>query len=243
MDEAPCYKRVLLKLSGESFKGDQEFGIAEDIVLDIARQIKQIHRSGVQIAIVVGGGNYFRGVRSNTFGIDRTSADYMGMLATIMNGIAFRDVLENQGLEARLISALEIKAVAEPFNQKKVIRHLQKGRVVIFAAGTGSPYFTTDTAAALRAVEIKANVLLKATMVDGVYSDDPKKVPTAIRFHRISYREVLAKELKVLDSTAVTLCMENKLPIKIFDVTQPGNIINAITDERIGTTIYSDRLD
>lgn len=238
MDEAPCYKRVLLKLSGESFKGDQEFGIAEEIVTDIARQIKQIHEAGVQLAIVVGGGNFFRGVRSNTLGIDRTSADYMGMLATVINGIAFRDVLENQQIEARLISPMDIKTIGEPFNQTQVMRHLNKGRVLVFAGGTGSPYFTTDTAAALRAVEIQANILIKATMVDGVYSDDPKKVKDAIRFQRISYREVLDRGLKVMDSTAVAFCMENNLPIKIFDVTQPGNIIKAITDEQIGTTIY-----
>ncbi len=238
MDEAPCYKRVLLKLSGESFKGDQESGIAEDNVTSMAEQIKKIHDAGVQLAIVVGGGNFFRGVRSNNFGIDRTSADYMGMLATVINGIAFRDVLENQGLRAQLVSALEIKAVAELYDQKKVLRYLEKGRIVVFVAGTGSPYFTTDTGAALRAVQIKADIFLKATMVDGVYSDDPKKVATALKFHRISYREVLEKELKVLDSTAVAFCMENNLPIKIFDVTQPGNIINAITDEHIGTTIY-----
>ncbi len=237
MDEGPCYKRVLLKLSGESLKGDHPFGISETVITDTARQIKQIHHMGVQVAIVSGGGNFFRGVRSNTLGIDRASADYMGMLATVINGIALRDVLEKHGLEARLVSALEIKAVAEPFIRRRAVSHLEKGRIVIFSSGTGNPFFTTDTAAALRAIEIKADVLLKATMVEGVYTDDPKKVKNTKKFDRISYRDVLEKDLKILDHTAVTLCKENKLPIKIFNIHKPGNILKAVTDEHIGTSI------
>jgi uridylate kinase len=237
MDDGPCYKRVLLKLSGESLKGDREFGISEDVITEIASQIKEIHELGVQVAIVSGGGNFFRGVRSNTLGIDRVSADYMGMLATVINGIALRDVLEKQGLHARLISALEIKAVAEPFIRRRAVSHLEKGRIVVFSSGTGNPFFTTDTAAALRAIEIKADILLKATMVEGVYSDDPKKVKDTVRFDHISYQDVLAKELKVLDHTAVTLCKDNNLPIKIFDITKPGNIVKSILDKEIGTTV------
>jgi uridylate kinase len=237
-DPAPCYKRVLLKLSGESLKGEEPFGIAESVIDDIAQQVKKVHDLGVEVAIVTGGGNFFRGVRSNTLGIARASADYMGMLATVINGIALRDTIEKYGIHARLVSALHIHAVAEPFIRRRVISHMEKGRVVIFSAGTGNPFFTTDTAAALRAIEIRADVLLKATMVDGVYSDDPKKVENTVKYERISYAEVIAKELKVLDGTAVTLCKENQLPIKIFNITKKGNIIRAITDEHIGTSIY-----
>lgn len=236
-DHIPCYKRVVLKLSGESLKGDLPFGINEDVIADIAAQVKRIHDLGVEVAIVTGGGNFFRGVRSNTLGIARASADYMGMLATLINGIALRDTMEQHGLQARLVSALHIHSVAEPFIRNRVIHHLDKGRVVIFATGTGNPFFTTDTAAALRAIETGADILLKATMVDGVYSDDPKKVKNTVKYDHISYNDVLANELKILDSTAVTLCKENRLPIKIFNITQKGNIINAITDEHIGTTI------
>ncbi len=239
MDEGPCYKRILLKLSGESLKGDNSAGtgISGTVISGIAREIRQVHDLGVQVAVVTGGGNFFRGVRSNTLGISRSAADYMGMVATIINGIALREVLEKQGLHARLVSALEIKAAAEPFSRRRALRHLEKGRIVIFSAGTGNPFFTTDTAAALRAVEIEADVFLKATMVEGVYSDDPKKVKDSVKFHRISYAEVIARELKVLDITAVTLCKENNLPIKIFNITKPGNIIKAVTDKHIGTTI------
>ncbi len=237
MDGGPCYQRVLLKLSGESLKGDRAFGISEDVITEIASEIRKIHELGVQVAIVSGGGNFFRGVRSNTLGIDRVSADYMGMLATVINGIALRDVLEKQGLQARLISALEIKAIAEPFIRRRAVHHLNKERIVIFSSGTGNPFFTTDTAAALRAIEIKADILLKATMVEGVYSDDPKKVKDTVRFDHISYQDVLAKDLKILDHTAVTLCKENKLPIKIFDITKPGNIVRSILDKDIGTTV------
>jgi len=237
MDEGPCYKRILLKLSGEALKGDNDSGISETTITGIAREIRQVHDLGVQVAVVTGGGNFFRGVRSNTLGITRAAADYMGMVATILNGIALQDVLENQGLQARLVSALEIKAVAEPFSRRNAVRHLEEGRVVIFSAGTGNPFFTTDTAAALRAIEIEADVLLKATLVEGVYSDDPHKVKDTVKFDHISYAEVIAKELKILDITAVTLCKENHLPIKIFNITKKGNILKAITDKHIGTTI------
>ncbi|MGE5343074.1 MAG: UMP kinase [Candidatus Omnitrophota bacterium] len=233
----PCYKRVLLKLSGEVLKGDRAFGISERVIRDLANEIRDVSDLGIQIAIVIGGGNYFRGERSNNLGIDRASADYMGMMATLMNGIALRGVLETCGLHARLVSALPIQAVAEPFDREKSKRHLEKGRVVIFAAGTGNPFFTTDTAAALRAIEMKADVFLKATMVDGVYSDDPKKVKDSVRYDRISYTEVIAKELKVLDLTAVALCRDHNLPIKIFDITQKGNLLNAITEINFGTSI------
>jgi uridylate kinase len=237
MDSDPCYNRVLLKLSGEALKGDEPFGISEPVINDIAAQVEEIHYLGVQVAIVCGGGNFFRGLRSNSLGIDRASADYMGMLATVMNGIALRDVLQRRGLQARLVTALEIDAVAEPYIRNRVLRHLEKSRIIVFSAGTGNPYFTTDTAAALRAIEIKADVFLKATMVDGVYSDDPRKNKKSKKFEHISYQEVLDRELKVLDSTAVTLCKENHLPIKIFNITKKGNIVKAVTDEHIGTSI------
>ena len=239
MDESPCYKRVVIKLSGEALKGDSSFGISNAVVSEISGEIKRIHDLGVEIALVIGGGNFFRGARAHNLDIDRASADYMGMLATVMNGIALRDTLERQGLTARLVSALEIKAVAEPFIRRRVLRHLEKGNIVIFSGGTGNPFFTTDTAAALRAIEIKADLLLKATMVDGVYTSDPNKVggKDLVKFDHISYSDVLNKELKILDGTAVTLCKENKLPIKIFNITKKGNIYRSIIDKHIGTTI------
>jgi len=240
MDEThlPCYKRVVLKLSGEALKGELAFGISEEVIGNFAREIKEVHCLGVQLAIVIGGGNYFRGDRSNSIGIDRTSADYMGMLATVMNGLALRDVLLKHGLPARLISALPIQAVAEPFDRQRVLHHLKKGRIVIFSAGTGNPFFTTDTAAALRAIEIDADILLKATMVDGVYSDDPKKVKDSIRYDNISYQDVIVKGLKVLDLTAVALSRDSKLPIKVFDITRQGNLSRAVTDKHFGTLIH-----
>lgn len=239
MDEGPGYKRVVLKLSGEALKGENPFGICPRVIDDIAEEIKEIHSLGVEIGIVIGGGNFFRGTRSNNIEIDRASADYMGMLATVMNGIALRDALEKKDLPTRLISALEIKAVAEPFIRKRVLRHLEKGRVVIFSGGTGNPFFTTDTAAALRAIEIKADLLLKATMVEGVYAADPKEVKeqNLVKFDQIGYGEVLARELKILDSTAVTMCKEHDLPIKIFNITKKGNIYKALTNKNIGTLI------
>ncbi len=237
MDELPQYRRIVLKLSGEALRGDGSFGISNDTINSIADQIKKIHSLGTEIAIVTGGGNFFRGVRGNNLEIGRTSADYMGMLATIINGIALQDILESKGLFTRLISALEIKSIAEPFIGRRVIRHLEKKRIVIFSAGTGSPYFSTDTAAALRAIEIKADILLKATLVDGVFSDDPKKVSDAVKYDKISYSEVLSKELKVLDSTAVSLCKENGLKIKIFNINKDENIFNAVINRDIGTLI------
>jgi uridylate kinase len=238
MDEAhPCYQRVVLKLSGEALKGDEASGISRPVITAIAGEIKQVHDLGVEIAVVTGGGNFFRGDRSNNLDLDRAAADYIGMLATIMNGIALRDVLEKMGLPTRLVSALEIKAAAEPFMRHNVLHYLQNRDVVIFSAGTGNPFFSTDTAAALRAVEIKADVFLKATMVDGVYSADPKKVLNCKKFDRISYQEVINKKLKVLDTTAVILCQENHMPIKIFNITPGGNIVKAITDEHMGTII------
>lgn len=237
MDDIPQYKRVVLKLSGEALKGDSSFGISEDTINSIADQIKTVHDLGVQLAVVTGGGNFFRGGRGDNFGINRASADYMGMLATIINGIALQDALEKTGLVTRLISALEIKSIAEPFIRRRVIRHLEKDRIVIFSAGTGSPFFSTDTAAALRAIEIKADILLKATMVDGVFSHDPNKNSDAVKFDTISYSEVLAKELKVLDSTAVSLCKENNLNIKIFNINKENNIYNSVIKNEIGTLI------
>ncbi len=231
------YKRVLLKLSGEALQGTDSFGINHDIISGIASEVKEVHDLGVEIAIVTGGGNFFRGTRGGELGIDRASADYMGMLATMINGVALRNALENQGIHSRLISALEVKEIAEPFIPRRAIRHLEKGRVVIFVAGTGNPFFTTDTAAALRAIEIKADVLLKATKVEGVYSADPKKVKDAVKFRRISYADVLAKELKVMDSTAISLSKDNGLCIMIFDITRGGNIRRAVCGERIGTLI------
>ncbi|MGD2085313.1 MAG: UMP kinase [Candidatus Aminicenantes bacterium] len=238
MDEDhPCYKRILLKLSGEALKGEEDSCFSKTVITNIAREIKQVHDLGVEIAVVTGGGNLFRGDRSHHLELDRTAADYMGMLATIINGIALRDLLEKTGLQVRLVSALEIKTVAESYMRRAVLRHLENKRVVIFAAGTGNPFFTTDTAAALRAIEIKAEIFLKATLVDGAYSADPKKIKNPTKFDRLSYSDVLEKKLKVLDSTAVTLCQEHHLPIKIFNITKKGNIVKAITDEHLGTII------
>lgn len=238
MHDSPCYKRVVLKLSGEALKGEKSSGISDAIIDDIAAQIKQVHALGVEIAVVIGGGNFFRGGRGNNFGIERAPADYMGMLATIMNGIALQGVFEKKGLQTRLVSALEVKAIAEPFARRRVLEHLEKGRVVIFSGGTGNPFFTTDTAAALRAIEINADVLLKATMVDGIYADDPKKVKGLEKYDHISYSEVLAQDLKVMDSTAVALCKENQLHIKIFNITKSGNILKVITQKDMGSSIF-----
>ena len=237
MDEAPKSRRILLKISGEALKGDQEFGISNSVIDNISNEIKQAHDYGVEIAIVTGGGNFIRGNRQKELEIDRASADYMGMLATVINGIALQDAFEKKGLITRLVSALEITEVAEPFIRRRVIRHLEKGRIIIFTAGTGSPFFSTDTAAALRAIEIKADILLKATMVEGVFSDDPKKVKEVVKFDKISYSEILSKELKVIDSTAITLCKENKLELKIFSLTKRGNIFKAIINKNIGTLV------
>ncbi|MBC7363313.1 MAG: UMP kinase [Candidatus Aminicenantes bacterium] len=233
----PAYRRVLLKLSGEALLGSQPYGIDFRKTRAIAAEIKQIHDLGVDVAIMIGGGNIFRGARGVAEGMDRVSADHIGLLATIINGLALQDALEKEGLNTRLISALEIKAVAEPFIRRRVLRHLEKRRVVIFTAGLGSPYFTTDTAAVLRALEIKAEVILKATKVDGVYSSDPMVDPTATKFEDINFLDVLQQELKVMDSTAISLCKDNKLPIIVFNLNVPGNIKKAVTGEKVGTRV------
>ncbi len=234
----PAYKRILLKLSGESLLGDVPYGIDLDTAKSIAQEIKETHDLGVQVAIVIGGGNIFRGMSGTEAGMDRASADYMGLLATIMNGIALQDALEKEGVFIRHISAIEIKAVAEPFIKRRVIRHLEKGRIVIFSAGIGSPYFTTDTAAALRALEIKAQVILKATKVDGVYTADPLVDKTSRKFSSIKYLDVIKKGLKIMDTTAISLCKDNKLPIIIFNLKRRGNIKKVVLGQKVGTRIY-----
>jgi uridylate kinase len=233
----PVYTRVVLKLSGESLQGPQDSGIHAETVVRIARELKEVNDLGVQMAIMVGGGNIFRGTRQKTLAIDRATADYMGMLATVINGLALQDALEKQGANTRLQSAIEMHHVAEPFIRRRAVRHLEKGRIVIFAAGTGNPYFSTDTAAALRAMEIKAQVILKATRVDGIYDADPEKVQNASRFERITYLDVLQRGLSVMDSTAISLCMDNRMPILIFDMNAPGNIKRVILGEKVGSLV------
>jgi uridylate kinase len=235
--QEPAYKRILLKLSGESLIGNLSHGIDFETTKSIAEEIKEIHDLGVEIAIMIGGGNIFRGIRGTEAGIDRASADYMGLLGTIMNGIALQDALEKIGVFTRHISAIEVKAVAEPFIKKRVIRHLQKRRVIIFTAGIGSPFFTTDTAAALRALEIRAEVVLKATKVDGVYSADPMLDTEAKKFSTIKYLDVIKKGLKVMDATAISLCKENNLPIVVFNLKKSGNIKKAVLGQEVGTKI------
>lgn len=233
-----AYKRILLKLSGESLLGQNSYGIDLDTANSIARELKEIHDLGVQIAIMIGGGNIFRGTFGSDAGMDRASADYIGLLATIMNGIALQDALEKEGVNTRHISAIEIKAVAEPFVRRRVIRHLEKGRIIIFSAGIGSPFFTTDTAAALRALEIKAEAILKATKVDGIYSADPMVDKTAKRFSSIKYIDVIKKGLKVMDTTAISMCKENNLPIIVFCLREKGNIEKAVLGQKVGTRVY-----
>jgi len=237
-NKEPAYKRVLLKLSGESLLGDLSYGIDFETTLSIAEEIKEVHDLGVQIAIMIGGGNIFRGIRGTEAGIDRASADYMGLLATIMNGIALQDALEKVGIVTRHISAIEVKAVAEPFIKRRVIRHLEKGRIIIFTAGIGSPFFTTDTAAALRALEIRAEVILKATKVDGVYTADPLVDKSAKKFETIEYMSVIKKGLKVMDATAISLCRENDLPIVVFNLKKRGNIKRAVLGQKVGTKVH-----
>src|SRR5512137_239481 len=222
------YKRVLLKLSGEALAGDQGYGIDPIIITTIANEVKAVVACGVQLALVIGGGNIFRGLAASSKGMDRASADYMGMLATMINALAMQDALEQIGVYTRVQSAIAMQEVAEPYIRRKAIRHLEKGRIVIFGAGTGNPYFTTDTAASLRAMEIGADVILKGTKVDGVYSADPKKDPNAVRFSRLTYIEVLKKGLQVMDATATSLCMDNDLPIIVFDITTYGNVMKVI---------------
>ncbi|MGB9907509.1 MAG: UMP kinase [Candidatus Saccharicenans sp.] len=238
MDEGkPAYRRVLLKLSGEALLGDQPYGLDFKKVRAIAREIKQVHELGVDMAIMIGGGNIFRGSRGVEEGMDRVSADHIGLLSTVINGLALQDALEKENLNTRLISAIEIRAVAEPFIRRRVLRHLEKRRVIIFTAGLGSPYFTTDTAAVLRALEIKAEVILKATKVDGVYSADPLRETGATRFDTIKFLEVIQQDLKVMDSTAITLCKDNSLPIIVFNLNVPGNIRRAVLGEKVGTRV------
>jgi uridylate kinase len=234
---APAYQRVLLKLSGEALMGEQKFGIDPVIANQIASEVAEIQSLGVQTSVVVGGGNIFRGVAASAKGMDRATADYMGMLATVINGLALQDAFERHGINTRVVTAIEMRAVAEPFIRRRAIRHLEKGRVVVFAAGTGNPYFTTDTAAALRAMEIKADVILKGTKVDGIYTADPMLDPTATRFDSISYLKVLEQGLRVMDTTAISLCMDNKLPIVIFNLRTPGNMKRAIMGEPVGSLV------
>jgi uridylate kinase len=237
-DERPAYRRILLKISGEALMGGQNYGIDVDVARTVAEEVKAVHELGVEVAIVVGGGNIFRGVSKSAGNMNRSSADYIGMLATIMNAVVLQDALEKLSVYTRVMSAIAIPQLAEPFIRRRAIRHLEKGRVVIFAAGTGNPYFTTDSAAALRALEIKAEVILKATKVEGVYNADPMKDETATRFDCITYQEVLEKQLKVMDASAISLCMDNNLPIIVFNMRRHGNIMRVVMgEEGVGTTV------
>jgi uridylate kinase len=233
----PAYKRILLKLSGEALMGEQTYGIDPAVATQIAKDIKEIQGMGVETAIVIGGGNIFRGVAASARGMDRATADYMGMLATVINALALQDALEQQDVVTRVVTAIEMRAVAEPFIRRRAIRHLEKGRVVVFGAGTGNPYFSTDTAAALRAMEIKADVIMKGTKVDGIYDADPMVKLDAVRYDTISYQQVLERGLKVMDSTAISLCMDNRLPIVVFNLRTPGNIKRAVTGAPIGSLV------
>lgn len=235
----PRYKRALLKLSGEALAGEQGYGINTDVIQQVAGEIKEVHRHNVQMGIVIGGGNIFRGVAAAAKGMDRASSDYMGMLATCINALALQDALENLGVPTRVQSAIEMAQIAEPYIRRKAVRHLEKGRIVIFAAGTGNPYFTTDTAAALRAMEINAEVIMKATNVDGIYDKDPKKFDDAKKVNSISHHEALSQGLKVIDSTAISLSMDNKMPIVIFKLMQKGNILSVLNGDSVGSIIHS----
>lgn len=234
---SPVYKRILLKLSGEALMGNQGFGVDPLMAVKVAEELKEVHSLGVEMAIVIGGGNIFRGLKATAQGMDRVSGDLMGMLATVINAIALQDALEKVGVFTRVVSAIEMREVAEPFIRRRAMRHLEKRRVVIFAAGTGNPYFSTDTAAALRAMEIKAEVILKATKVDGIYDADPVKVKSATMYSEIKYIEVLRQGLRVMDTTAISLCMDNSLPIIVFNLLQSGNIQRVVTGEKIGTIV------
>ena len=234
---APRYKRILLKLSGEALQGQQGYGVDAEVLRTIAEEIRDVAGLGVEVAIVIGGGNIFRGLSAAASGMDRASADYMGMLATVMNSLALQDALEQRGVYTRVLSAIEMKEVAEPYIRRRATRHLEKGRVVIFAAGTGNPYFTTDTAAALRAMEVHAEVLMKATKVDGVYDKDPLRHKDAVRFSRLTYLDVLARGLNVMDSTAISLCKENNLPILVFNMLERDNIRRVVCGEELGTLV------
>ncbi|MFO0414735.1 MAG: UMP kinase [Bacteroidota bacterium] len=233
----PRYKRILLKLSGEALMGDKNFGMDSSVIGQYAQDIKELTELGVQVAVVIGGGNIYRGMNEAETGIERAHGDYMGMLATVINGMALQAGLEKIGVYTRLLSAIKMEQIAEPYIRRRAIRHLEKGRVVIFGAGTGNPYFTTDTAGSLRAIEISADVILKGTRVDGIYTADPEKDPTATKFNAISFQECVSKNLKVMDMTAFTLCMENNLPIIVFDMNRTGNLKRVVTGENVGTVV------
>jgi uridylate kinase len=235
------YRRILLKLSGEALMGDKGYGIDPQILAQIADEIIDVHSLGVEIALVIGGGNIFRGVAASTVGMDRAGADYMGMLATVINSLALQDALESRGAKTRVMTAIEIARLAEPYIRRRAIRHLEKGRLVIFGAGTGNPFFTTDTAASLRAMEINAEIVMKATRVDGVYDKDPKKFKDARMFRRLSYMDVLSRKLAVMDATAISLCQDNKLPILVFNMTIPGNIRRVVLGDPLGTLVVEER--
>jgi len=237
--ERPAYRRIVLKLSGEALAGSQGYGIDPQVLVRMAAEIRDVTTLGVQVAIVIGGGNIFRGLAASAGGMDRATADYMGMLATVINALALQDALEKAGLQTRVLSAIEMRAVAEPYIRRRAIRHLEKGRIVIFAAGTGNPFFTTDTAGALRAVEIGADAIIKATKVDGIYSADPQRDAQAQRLARVTYIDVLNRGLQVMDSAAISLCMDNKLPIIVFDLTRSGNIKRIVLGEPVGSIVSS----
>lgn len=238
--ESPLYKKALLKLSGEALMGEQEFGISAEMISMYSKQIKEIVDMGVEVSIVIGGGNIFRGLSGAEQGVDRVTGDHMGMLATVINSLALQNSLEKIGVQTRVQTAIEMPKIAEPFIKRKAQRHLEKGRVVIFGAGTGNPYFTTDTAAALRAIEMNVDVVIKATKVDGIYDKDPVKFSDAVKYEKVSYTEVLTKDLKVMDATAISLCRENKLPIIVFDSLVEGNLKKVIMGENIGTIVVAD---
>lgn len=231
------YKRILLKLSGEALMGEKEFGVDTNVITSIASEIKEVHSLGIQVAVVIGGGNIFRGVSASAKGMDRATADYVGMLATVINSLMLQDALEKNNVFTRVMSAIEMKELAEPYIRRRAVRHLEKGRLIIFAAGTGNPYFTTDTAASLRAMEIHADVILKGTKVDGVYDRDPMKDANAKRYDKLKYIDVLKDGLKVMDTTAISLCMDNNLPIVVFNIKQHGNLARVVRGEDIGTTV------
>ncbi|MBW7956643.1 MAG: UMP kinase [Deltaproteobacteria bacterium] len=231
------YSRILLKLSGEALMGSKEFGVDTSVINSIAQEIKDVHNLGIQVAVVIGGGNIFRGVSASAKGMDRATADYVGMLATVINSLMLQDALEKNGVFTRVISAIEMKELAEPYIRRRAVRHLEKGRVIIFAAGTGNPYFTTDTAASLRAMEIHADVILKGTKVDGVYDKDPMKETDAVKYDTLKFIDVLKDGLKVMDSTAISLCMDNSLPIIVFSIKESGNLVKIVKGERIGTLV------
>jgi len=233
----PKYKRILLKLSGESLMGDKNFGLDSSVIAQYAKDIKAITDMGVQVALVIGGGNIYRGMNEAETGIERAQGDYMGMLATVINGMAVQSGLEKEGVYTRLLSAIKMEQIAEPYIRRRAIRHLEKGRVVIFGAGTGNPYFTTVTAGSLRAIEIKADVILKGTRVDGIYTADPEKDPSATKFDKITFTDCISKKLNIMDMTAFTLCMENNLPIIVFDMNKPGNLMSVVAGEKVGTMV------